>query len=111
MGILSDDKTEMYKVKKTSEYKGVCYLEKNKRYIAQRWSKTGKKLCINGTYKDEKTAAQASDTLARKLMANGEVHQLNFPDSSTEVHKKRNSKRKRPKEELKQPKISCLFRK
>merc|ERR1712098_617376 len=40
----------------------------------------------NGTYKDEEAAAHASDTLARKLMANGEHHhRLNFPDDNTEV--------------------------
>merc|ERR1712098_341177 len=33
--------------------------------------------------------AHASDTLARKLTANGEkVHQLNFPDDDTEVYPK-----------------------
>merc|ERR1712098_856582 len=42
---------------------------------------------MGGTYKDEETAAHASDTLARKLMKNGEKgHKLNFPDDSTEVY-------------------------
>ena len=41
----------------------------------------------SGTYKNEETAARASDTLARELMANGEQgHKLNFPDDDTEVH-------------------------
>jgi hypothetical protein len=38
-------------------------------------------------FKDEETAAHATDTLARKLMANGEKnHKLNFPDDNTEVY-------------------------
>jgi len=41
----------------------------------------------NGFYNDEETAAHASDTLARKLMKNGEKgHRLNFPDDETEVY-------------------------
>merc|ERR1712096_220658 len=52
-----------------------------------RWSKNEKKNIYNGYYKDEETAAHASDTLARKLMANGEQnHKLNFPDDDTEVN-------------------------
>ena len=40
----------------------------------------------NGCYDNEDTAARASDTLARKLMANGEQgHKLNFPDDDTDV--------------------------
>merc|ERR1712098_528633 len=40
----------------------------------------------NEQYKDEETAAHASDTSARKLIANGEKgHKLNFPDKHTEV--------------------------
>ena len=48
-------------------------------------------MVYNGTiYKDEETAARASDTLARKLMANGEQnHRLNFPDNNTEVYPKK----------------------
>merc|ERR1712098_951599 len=54
---------------------------------AYRRSKNGKKIVHNGYYKDEETAAHASDTLARKLMKNGEKgHQLNFPDDHTEVY-------------------------
>ena len=44
-------------------------------------------MLYNGCYDDEKTAAHASDTLARQLMENGEQgHKLNFPDEYTEVH-------------------------
>ena len=44
-------------------------------------------LVCNGRYDNEKTAAQASDNLARKLMKNGErAHKLNFPADSTEVY-------------------------
>merc|ERR1712098_704947 len=40
-----------------------------------------------GYYKDEETAARASDTLARKLMKNGEqTLKLNFPEDDTEVY-------------------------
>ena len=46
-------------------------------------------MICNGTYENEKTAAHASDTLARKLMENGEKsHKLNFPDDHTEVYPK-----------------------
>merc|ERR1712058_89691 len=52
-----------------------------------RWSKRENKTVHNGTYKDEQTAAQASDTLARNLMKNGEQnHKLNFSDEDTEVY-------------------------
>ena len=43
-------------------------------------------MLYNGSYDNEETAARASDTLARKLMANGEqAHKLNFPDDDTDV--------------------------
>merc|ERR1712098_46123 len=49
----------------------------------QRWSKNEYKMVHNGCYDDEETAAHASDTLARKLMENGELnHKLNFPDTT-----------------------------
>ena len=55
--------------------------------MAQRRSKKEKKILTNGYYKDEETAARASDTLARELMANGEQnHKLNFLGDSTEVY-------------------------
>ena len=43
-------------------------------------------MLYNGYYDNEERAARASDTLARKLNANGEQgHKLNFPDNETEV--------------------------
>merc|ERR1712058_67044 len=52
-----------------------------------RRSKKENKTLYNGNYDDEETAAHASDTLARKLMKNGEQdHKLNFPDDDTEVY-------------------------
>ena len=43
-------------------------------------------MSYNGRYDNEETAAHASDTLARKLMSNGEQgHKLNFPDDDTKV--------------------------
>merc|ERR1712098_813494 len=46
----------------------------------------GQMMVCNGSYDNEETAAHASDTLARKLMENGEQsHKLNFPDDHTEV--------------------------
>jgi len=60
---------------------------------AQRHSKNKKKMVSNGySYDTENEAAHASDTLARKLIQNGEQgHQLNFPDDNTEVYKRGNS--------------------
>merc|ERR1712058_210251 len=53
-------------------------------------SKNEKKHFFNGSYDNEETAAHASDTLARKLMENGEQgHKLNFPDDHTEVHREK----------------------
>ena len=44
-------------------------------------------MVYNGLHKDEMTAAFASDTLARHLIANGEEnHKLNFPDEDDEVY-------------------------
>merc|ERR1712098_1004485 len=87
MGNFPDDDTEMYPEKKTtsSSYIGVCYIERTARWLAYRRSKN--ESVYNGSYKDEETAAHASDTLARKLMANGEKnHKLNFPNDDTEVY-------------------------
>jgi len=65
---------------------GVTYNKLRATWVARRWSKNEKRSVRNGTYKDEETAAHASDTLARKLTANGEKnHQLNFLDDDTEV--------------------------
>ena len=52
----------------SSHYFGVSYTEKYKTWAAARWSKKEKKLISKGYFKDEKTAALASDNLARKLI-------------------------------------------
>merc|ERR1712098_369116 len=69
---------------KTSEYIGVRY--NNSKWCVERRSKNEKKSVCYGSYRNEETAAHASDTLARKLMTKGEQgHKLNFPDDHTEV--------------------------
>ena len=51
-----------------------------------RYSKHEKKTRANGYYENKERAAHASDSLARKLIRNGEQgHKLNFPDDDTEV--------------------------
>merc|ERR1712098_85374 len=81
-----DDHTEVYPEQKTN-YFGVSYHKIRSTWNAYRHSKKKNNTVFNGTYKDEETAAHASDTLARKLMANGEKgHKLNFPDGDTEVY-------------------------
>jgi len=82
-----DDHTEVHPEEKiqTSEYIGVTY--RDLKWRVRRWSKNEKKNFFNGSYDNEKTAAHASDTLARKLMTKGEKgHKLNFPDDHFEVH-------------------------
>merc|ERR1712098_785279 len=82
------------KVNKKSVYFGVTFDGNTSNWKAQRRSKSENKILYNGHYDDEETAAHASDTLARKLMKNGEQnHKLNFPDDDTEVYpqKKRTS--------------------
>jgi hypothetical protein len=90
--------TESHRRARTSKFFGVSYNEKAKRWIVQRWNKMEKKLFSNGYYKNEQTAAHASDTLARRLKADGkENFKLNFPDVEAEArleHQK--NKRKRP---------------
>jgi len=84
--IEEDDYTKEHK--NPSRYIGVAYHKTKVRWTAYRWSKNEKKNVHNGTYKDEETAAHASDTLARKLMANGEKNlKLNFPDKNIEVYR------------------------
>lgn len=76
--------------KKSSNYIGVRYDEEKLKWRAVRWIKADKKAAYNGYYKDEKTAAHASDTLARKLMENDkQILKLNFPDDNTEVRSAR----------------------
>merc|ERR1712098_672018 len=98
-----EDHTEVHteKRRKASEFFGVYYSKKRNRWVSGRWSKTEKKYLINGAHREEDTAAHASDTLARNLMANGDRNfKLNFPDDSIEVHanKLQTKKRKRPSE-------------
>merc|ERR1712098_333112 len=81
-----DDHNEVFPEKKTN-YFGVSYNKNHATWTAQRRSKNGNKKVLNGVYKNEETAAHASDTVARKLIANGEKgHKLNFPDDHTEVY-------------------------
>merc|ERR1712098_654691 len=85
---------------KKFDYIGVQYIKKQATWRARRWSKYEGKTVCNGYHKHEETAAHASDTLARKLIANGEKgHKLNFPDD-TEVWAEEGTyqqkKRKRP---------------
>merc|ERR1712098_110994 len=84
-----NDDTEVYPEKKhtSSVYIGVSYSERKSIWLAYRRSRKEKKTVYNGFYNDEETAARASDTLSKKLMANGEQnHKLNFPDDDTEVY-------------------------
>merc|ERR1712098_61273 len=85
-----DDDTEVYPEKDakfSSNFIGACYNGKSVKWQAERRSKKESKNVYNGCYKDEETAAHASDTLARKFMANGEKgHKLNFPDDHTKVY-------------------------
>merc|ERR1712098_67096 len=95
-----DDYTEMWpeKMKTSSNYIGVSYNKRDERWCAQRHSRNENKVVNNGTYKDKKTAAHASDRLARQLMENGEHgHKLNFPDdhSGLKTKKYQRNKRKR----------------
>jgi len=85
--VVKIEENEYFKTKLTSDYIGLIY--RHPKWYVSRWSKKEKKMVHNGGYDDEETAAHASDTLARKLMNNGEQgHKLNFPDDDTEVHKK-----------------------
>merc|ERR1712098_624684 len=93
-----DDHTEVHAEEKiqTSEYIGVTYQKRKSKWCVQRRSKNEKKNFSNGSYKNEETAAHASDTLARKLMENGEQgHKLNFPDDHIEVHSEYQKKKRK----------------
>merc|ERR1712098_17795 len=88
------DHTEVYPEKKTktSKFTGVSYYKRISKWRAAIWSKNKKRIVSNGFYNDEETWAHASDTLARKLMDNGEEnHNLNFPDDYTEIHPQKRS--------------------
>merc|ERR1712098_994896 len=75
----------------SSKFIGVSISRNRSKWIAKRWSKNENKAVCNGyCYDNEETAAHASDTLARKLMKNGEHgHKLNFPDDFTEYNAER----------------------
>merc|ERR1712098_857224 len=98
-----DDDVEVFPEEKKgpqSQFIGVIYDINTTKWRVQRRSKLEKKIICNGRYENEETAARASDTLARKLMANGEqAHKLNFPDDDIEVFLDRARKRKRPQYE------------
>merc|ERR1712098_611988 len=96
-----DDDTEVHKKEKYSEFIGVSFHKSKAKWLAYRVSKHEKKIVHNGSYDTEEAAANASDTLAKKLMKTGEQgHKLNFPDDETE----RKKKRKRSKD-LKIPQV------
>jgi hypothetical protein len=82
------DLSEVYpNKKKYSKYFGVSYNINNLKWCSFRWNKKESKTIFNGYYDNEETAARASDTLARKLMKNGEDDQkLNFPYDGSEVY-------------------------
>jgi hypothetical protein len=78
---------------KFSKYIGVYYQQKRKTWQTQRYSRNEKKNVCYGYYKNEEIAAHASDTLARKLIANGERgHMFNFPNDDTEVHREKKNR-------------------
>jgi len=82
-----DEFTEVYPQEKSSKFIGVTYNKKDSKWRVTRWSKTENKSLHNGYYDNEKTAALASDTLARKLAENdGQNHELNFPDEYIEIY-------------------------
>jgi hypothetical protein len=92
-----DDDISVFPEKCSSQFFGVSYDVKKSKWQTQRYSKREKKIIFNGGYENEETAAHASDTLARKLLTNGEKgHKLNFPEDYTEVFPERQRKRKRP---------------
>jgi len=92
-----DECTEVYPEKDerfSSKYIGVSYNKRDSKWSVRRYSKSEKKTAYNGYYDDEETAAHASDTLARKLMENGEKnHKLNFVDDDTQVYKEKNKEK------------------
>jgi hypothetical protein len=91
---LADGETKRRKV---SEYIGVYYNRKHNVWRASRQSKTKRKMVHNGSYRDQETAAQASDALARFLMANGDTNlKMNFREENIEDHNHQKNKRKRP---------------
>merc|ERR1712098_559561 len=95
-----NDDIEMYSEYVTSSrFIGVTYNKVQSKWRVQRRSNSKvseKDILYNGSYSDEETAAHASDTLARDLIARGGKYlKLNFPHDETEVQGKRLNKRKR----------------
>merc|ERR1712098_460998 len=102
MGRVKIEEDEYAKEKEpSSQFIGVSYDMNTTKWRVQRHSRLEKKRLNNGSYENEETAARASDTLARKLMANGEqAHKLNFPNDDTEVFPDEKArKNKRPQHE------------
>ena len=65
----------------------MTFVGNRSKWKVERWSKKENKPLFNGRYDNEKTAARASDVLAKKLMKSGEqTLKLNFPDDHNEVH-------------------------
>merc|ERR1712098_823263 len=98
-----DDHTKVYPKEKeiASKFIGVAYTNKKSKWRVQRYSKNENKVAYIGSYEDEETAAHASDTLARKLMENGEQKlKLNFPDDHTEVYREENKKKRKRQKNL-----------
>merc|ERR1712098_182621 len=100
--------TKFIRKKKGSKFIGVTHNKNKSKWRAQRKSKYGNTMVYYGCYDDEETAAHASDTLARKLMGNGEQKvTLNFPDDYTEVYPE-NQKTKRMRLRTSSKQISML---
>merc|ERR1712034_171241 len=94
-----DDHTAVYRKEKKSKYIGVAI--NDSKWRVQRWSKDKNKIVYHGYHIDEETAAHASDTLARKLMKNGEQgHKLNFPDTHIKVYTDENQKKRKRQKAL-----------
>ena len=68
---------------RTNQFKGVCCLEKNNKWVAAICLK-GKRMHL-GCFGDEKDAAKAYDKKAKELF--GEFACLNFPDQSASRYK------------------------
>merc|ERR1712098_839619 len=96
-----DDDAEVYSKKKSPKFIGVAFHKHNSRWCVSRRSKVENMVVSNGYYREEKTAAHANDTLARKLMENGDQKlKLNFPDDDAEVYPEKNQKKRKIKKEL-----------
>jgi len=97
-----DDDTEVHWENYfSSKFIGVSLSKNELKWKVQRWSKHEKKMFYNGYHDDEEAAAHASDTLARKLMENGELKlKLNFPNENTQMNLKENQNKTKRQEKL-----------